>query len=49
MPSEAIHERLLALQKQLTFVTAVNSITNKRINATRLFIGKISIISSKLI
>lgn len=29
MPSEAIHERLLALQKQLTFVTAVNNITNK--------------------
>ena len=48
MPSEAIHERLLALQKQLTFVPAVN-ITNKRINATRLFISKISIISSKLI
>lgn len=48
MPSEAIHEHLLALQKQLTFVAAIN-ITNKRINATRLFIGKISIISSKLI
>lgn len=49
MLSEAIHKRLLALQKQRTFVTAANNITNKRINATRLFIGKISIISSKLI